>query len=264
MTRGVLLFAFNTDEVDYYSMAIATAKRANRLLNLPVSVVTDESVDPSKYDYQFDNVFVRPADKSNFKGKDLWINKGRYQAYDLTPYDETIVLDTDYLINSDKLLKIFDLYDDFMCHTSTSIMMLPDEQPETLGVNMPEIAWATVIVFKKTEFTRMIFDSMRMVQENYEHYCGIYNFTSGTYRNDHSLTIALRTVNGQFYDPKYSIPWNLVHIVKGTQVYRETDTNYMIMYDNWNRNKIKKEYILVKDMDFHMLNKKNFMELVNE
>jgi len=41
MTKGILLFAFNNGTVDYYKMAVATAKRANQFLNLPVSVVTD-------------------------------------------------------------------------------------------------------------------------------------------------------------------------------------------------------------------------------
>jgi hypothetical protein len=35
------------------------------------------------------------------------------------------------------------------------------------------------------------------------------------------------------------------------------------MYDNWNRGKIRKEYIIVKDMDFHVMNKENFLELVS-
>ena len=67
MTKGVLLFAFNNGTVDYYKMAVATAKRANQFLNLPVSVVTDNTVNPDNYNYTFDNVFIETADKSNNK-----------------------------------------------------------------------------------------------------------------------------------------------------------------------------------------------------
>ena len=41
------------------------------------------------------------------------------------------------------------------------------------------------------------------------------------------------------------------------------NTEYTVMYDNWNRGKIRKEYIIVKDMDFHVMNKENFLELVS-
>ena len=41
MTRGILLFAFNTPNVNYVEMAVETAKRSNHFLNLPVTLITD-------------------------------------------------------------------------------------------------------------------------------------------------------------------------------------------------------------------------------
>ncbi len=63
------------------------------------------------------------------------------------------------------------------------------------------------------------------------------------------------------------IPWNLVHLgQKNVHIYKNNDdefnTEYTVMYDNWQRGKIKKEYITIKDMDFHVMNKLNFMELI--
>jgi hypothetical protein len=265
MTKGVLLFAFNNDNVDYYSMAIATAKRANKFLNLPVTVVTDSSTELSKYTYEFDNVIIVEADKTNRDAlNQVWINKGRYQAYALSPYDETLLLDTDYLINSDTLLKPFELYDDFMCHNRTSFLMIPKHHQEYVSDQSFPTLWATVIYFKKTEKVKHIFECMEMIQKNYNHYTQLYNMTIGNYRNDFSLTIALRIVCGQTEDSRHYIPWNLVHVGKGTNVYRDADTTYTVMYDNWQRGKIRKEYATVSNTDFHMMNKVNFMELVNE
>ena len=49
-------------------------------------------------------------------------------------------------------------------------------------------------------------------------------------------------------------------------VYKNNDdifnTEYTVMFDNWQRGKIRKEYTVVKDLDFHVMNKENFMELV--
>jgi hypothetical protein len=44
----------------------------------------------------------------------------------------------------------------------------------------------------------------------------------------------------------------------------EFNTEYTVMFDNWQRGKIRKEYINIKDMDFHVMNKESFMELINE
>ena len=268
MSKGILLFAFNTDKVDYFRMAVHTARRAKYFLDLPVSVITDESTDIEKYNFTFDNVIIKPADKSNTKDLDIWINKGRYQANDLTPYDETLLIDTDYLINSNTLLKVFDLYDDFMCHNNTSYLMIPNAEQEKLNTNSFNTLWATVIAFKKTQKTKMIFECMRMVQENYEHYLNLYNLLGLSFRNDYALTIAHRIVNGQTEDTRDYIPWNLVHIGNNTTAYNDNDTvlntSYTIAYDHWHNGKIRKEYGIVTDIDFHMLNKANYMELINE
>ena len=62
------------------------------------------------------------------------------------------------------------------------------------------------------------------------------------------------------------IPWNLLHVGKNTSVYRNNDhefnTEYTVMFDNWQRGKIRKEYNTIKDTDFHVMSKENFMELI--
>jgi hypothetical protein len=197
----------------------------------------------------------------------VWINKGRYQAYEYSPYEETLLLDTDYLVNSNKLLKVFDYYDDFCCHDSTSYLMQPGLPQEVLSAYSFKTLWATVVIFKKTSRTKQIFECLEMVQNNYDHYANIHSFVGGVYRNDYALTLALRIANGHSTNKQDIIPWDLVHVGnKNVQVYKNTDnqfnTEYTVMYDNWQRGKLKKEYITVNDFDFHVMNKHNFMELI--
>lgn len=256
--KGVLLFAFNTDTVNYYDMAVATAKRANHFLNLPVSIVTDEQSLPKNKTYEFDKTIIVALQADNSKENKPWYNKGRYRAYDLTPYDETILLDTDYLINTDRLLKVFDFYDDFCCHDTTSYLLQPEAPQEYLSQYSFKTLWATVIVFRKTNRTRQIFESLQMVQENYQHYENIHKFLNNTYRNDYGLTLALRIVNGHSVNKRDVIPWNLIHAESQTKVISnnnsEFNTSYTILRD--------RSYITVQDCDFHMMNKENFMEVV--
>ena len=136
MSRGILLFAFNNGTTDYFKMAVATANRAYEFLNLQTTVVTDSNTAVENYYHNFENVIVVDSDNSN-RGVDnqIWINKGRYQAYDLSPYDETLLLDTDYVINSDTLLKPFEFYDDFMCHNTTEFLMKPKAEQEKISTH---------------------------------------------------------------------------------------------------------------------------------
>jgi hypothetical protein len=194
------------------------------------------------------------------------MNKGRYQAYELSPYDETLLLDTDYMVNSNKLLRVFDYYDDFCCHDTTSFFMQPNAAQEVLSAYSFKTLWATAVCFKKTSRTEQIFGCLESVQKNYEHYGNIHSFIGGVFRNDYALTLALRIANGHTSLQRDFIPWNLVHVGKDTSIYRNNDdefnTEYTILYDNWTRGKIRKEYITIKDMDFHVMNKENFMDLI--
>ncbi len=266
MNRGALLFAFNSPKYDYYKMAVATAKRINHFLKLPVTVVTDEKSVPDLPDYQFDNVIIVEPDKNNIRDHSVWINKGRYQAYQLSPYDETLLIDTDYMVNSNKLLKLFELNTDFCCHDTTSFLMHPGVAQEVLSAYSFKTLWATVVMFKKTQRSKQIFECLEMVQKNYDHYANIHNFIAGVFRNDYALTLATRIANGHTSPKEDVIPWNLVHVGKNTSVYRNNDdefnTEYTVMYDNWQRGKIRKEYCTIKDTDFHVMNKDIFMELI--
>lgn len=264
MSRGALLFAFNSPKFNYYEMAEYTAKRIERLLKLPVTVVTDEQSLPTITKFTFDKTIIVEADITNTRDKQVWINKGRYQAYNLSPYDETLLLDTDYMVNSNSLNKLFELPTDFCCHDTTSFLMNPEAAQEVLSVYSFKTLWATVIMFKKTQRVKQIFECLEMVQNNYDHYANIHNFIGGVYRNDYALTLALRISNGHADVKSDIIPWNLVHVGKNTSVYRNSDTEYTVMFDNWKRGKIRKEYCTIVDTDFHVMNKENFLELIND
>ena len=266
MTRGAILFAFNSEKFNYSDMAAYTAKRIEHFLDLPVTLVTDEQSIPKKSSYAFDKVITVEPDKSNVREWGVWINKGRYQAYDLSPYDETLLLDVDYMVNSDRLLKIFDHYDDFACHEDTYFMMEHTQYKEHLSAKSFKTLWATAVGFKKTKRVENIFESIKMIQNNYEHYAYIHGFLDGSFRNDFALTLALRLVNGHTLLDRDIIPWNLTHISKGIQVIPNTNkkfnTEYTVIYDHWKRGKLRKEYIIIKDFDFHVINKDIFVELM--
>jgi hypothetical protein len=266
-SKGVLIFAHNSDAYNYYDMAEYTAKRVNHFLDLPATIVTDSDSLPHIRNYAWDNIIIEDPDKNNLREWGVWINKGRYQAFEHSPYEETILLDADYIVNSDNLLKIFDCYDDFMCHDKTNFLMYPHMQPDKISTISYDMLWATVVAFKKTKRAEQIFGCLEMVQKNYEHYANIHGFVSQGYRNDYGMTLALRIANGHLIPTNDFIPWRLTHIGRATTLYKNTDdefnTEYTVLFDNWQKNKIRKEYITIKNFDFHMLNKDNAVEIMN-
>lgn len=269
MSRGVLLFAFNSPEYNYVKMAEFTAKRVKHFLNLPATLVTDKASSETITNNIFDKVITVDSDSNNtFQGR-VWLNKGRYRSYELSPYDETLLLDVDYVINSDRLNKTFEIMDDFVCHETITFLMNEYNKREFLDtrLSLPTL-WATVVAFKKTNRVKQIFECLKMIQENYDHYSNIHRFSPDMYRNDYGLTLAWRIVNGHAYVKSDIIPWNLIHIGPKTFVHKNNDdpfnTEYTIIYDKWMRGKIKKEYITLKDMDFHIINKDIFLGLIND
>ena len=67
MSKGAILFAFNSPKFNYYDMAVATAKRINHFLNLPVTLITDNVSAESIKDYKFDNIIFASVQTDNNK-----------------------------------------------------------------------------------------------------------------------------------------------------------------------------------------------------
>jgi hypothetical protein len=100
VSKGFLVYAQNTDSVDYITQAYALALsiKTTQSIYRNISIVTDDTV-PEEYLEVFDKVISIPwGDQSNgskFKSENRW------KLYHATPYQETIVLDTDMLLLED-------------------------------------------------------------------------------------------------------------------------------------------------------------------
>ena len=106
-SKGVVVFAFNTSHVDYVALADETSKLTSHNLKLPITLVTDHDSSPK---FAYDKI-VRVNSQSGNTRTDNGINKewrnfGRYLAYELSPYDTTILLDSDYLVLDQSLLTL--------------------------------------------------------------------------------------------------------------------------------------------------------------
>ena len=108
MSKGILFYAFNNELTDYEKIARWNAKRVKKYLGLPSTIITTDPISGGR----------RKMHPGVDKDKVTWYNAARYNAYKDSPYDETIILDVDYIVNSDQLLQLFELNKDFAVHQS--------------------------------------------------------------------------------------------------------------------------------------------------
>jgi hypothetical protein len=262
MTPGVLIFAFNNEETDYLAMAEWSAHNIKRYLDLPVSVVTNARYTGSA----FDRVIYADAESGGtryFEDYDstvTWHNAGRVDAYRLTPYDQTIVLDADYVVASDNLKRLLNAPQDFMCHRLA--FDLTGQNPmQGLNVfgkyNMP-MWWATVMIFRRSNTAQYVFDCMNMVRDNWQHYRDLYNINRATYRNDFALSIALGIVSGHTMKVD-EIPWSLPSVMPSTKLSRDIDDSFMIEYQDSDQLRRRMGF---RGLDFHAMGKKDLGDIV--
>jgi hypothetical protein len=213
-SRGILAFACNTETTDYISIAEKSLKLAEKKLRLPTTLITD--VDSNNHNTRYD------VDLGKFVE---WKNFNRYAAYQLSPYDETIVIDADYLILDDSLLDIFYTNWDYLLQRKSHALTV--EWPQTMGPNSLPFIWATVFAFRKTNRAELFFNLVARIQENYGYYKLLFNIQERNYRNDYAFAIADIIINGYTVNSN-SIPGSMLAVDQAIQSISKKDNQLII------------------------------------
>ena len=247
MTTGALIFARNNEHTDYVAMAHWSAKNIQRHLGIPTHIVTDNS--------RTDSGSRHFADA----GTVTWHNTNRMDAYRLSPWDRTLVLDADYVVASDQLRSVVDSSADFLahrwaydvtgCNTFEGLNYFGD-------VRMPQ--WlATFMIFNRSQQAELIFDTMAMVRDNWIHYKNIYKNNARTYRNDHALSIALLIINGHTLNHS-GIPWQLASLTPEHQLIQVDQDRYRVDFVNTEG---RSRWLELRQ-DFHAMGKQHLGDIV--
>lgn len=265
MTTGALIFAFNNEKTDYLAMARWSAQRIRRHLDIPVAVVTDvDTGDPRTGG--FDQVIAADAATGgtrwfeDYASTVSWHNAGRVDAYNLTPWDRTLVLDADYVVCSSELRKLLTADTDFLCHRhawDTKNGQLLDSLNTFGRYNMP-MWWATVMCFRRSNTAQYIFDSMQMVRDNWQHYRDLYHIDRATYRNDFALSIALGIVSGHTGQVD-NIPWGLASVLPDTKLTQLDKDYFAIEYTDQSG---VLRTVGISGTDFHAMNKAHLENII--
>ena len=262
MTTGVLIFAYNNEHIDYLALANWSAANIRKHLNLPVCVVTDIKI-PNHYKFE-QTIYAQSQSASQRWFADIdktvsWHNGNRVDAYELSPWEKTLVLDADYVVASNQLKVLLNIDQDFIAHkTSYDVTGLDTfDSINNFGrFNMP-MWWATVMMFRKSKHAELIFDSMQMIRDNWTHYRNLYKSTTATYRNDHALSIALGIVNGHTLDHN-SVPWALASLTPEHRLTQLDQDSYRVDFINTEN---RARWITLTQ-DFHAMGKQQLGEIV--
>lgn len=216
MTNGILIYAHNSRSVDYAIMSIIAGGLAKKHLGAPVSLVTDtatvewmrESNTLEKATGLFEHIIIvdRPKTDNTRRLSDgntsevvPFLNSNRSSAWELTPYDRTLLIDSDFLIFSNRLAEYWDVDADVMIGSeindiyNNSRLGYHDKYISDVGV---KLYWATTVMFTKNTAAKTFFDTVNFIKENYEYYADVFRFDSRQYRNDIAFSIAKHILDG--------------------------------------------------------------------
>lgn len=261
MTTGALLFAYNNEKTDYVGMAQWTANNIRRHLGIPVCLVTD--VPPAQTN--FEKIILTSPTSTNSRyfsdlGNVTWHNTNRMSAYELTPWDRTLVLDVDYVVASDQLRTLLEIDQDFVApNQAYDVVDLHDFTGlNNFGQYKMPMLWATVMMFRRSKTAELIFDSMSMVKNNWNHYRALYHNNIASYRNDHALSIAVNIVTGHTLDWPV-VPWGLASLLPEHKLTQLDQDSYRIDYQASDG---KLRWIKLNGQDFHAMGKEQLGAIV--
>lgn len=195
MSKGVLTFCVNTQYYRYDKIAQKTLPLFVKNLGIPVTVVTNKET--YKLIGNIKGIDYRVIDNQigNFIDGKPWHNLDRYRAYELSPYDRTLLVDLDYFCYTDFLLSLFDTDYDLLVHDKVHDVSGRGTYDFRAQSSIPMV-WATLIFFRKTPKAKAVFDMVEYIKNHYDYFCNLYRISFRNFRNDYAFAIALHQLNG--------------------------------------------------------------------
>jgi len=174
---GIVVLAQNNANDDYVQQACLLAMSVSVTNpSLPVSLVTNDTV-PQEYQPLFDKIIPIPF--GDHAANKEWKVENRWKIYHSTPYERTIVMDTDMLVLQDisnwvTFLNNYDLYFTSAVHTYRNELVTSSVYRKTFVINdLPNI-YSGFHYFKKCDFAHEFYRWLEFVTYNWEKFYELY------------------------------------------------------------------------------------------
>lgn len=243
MSKGFVVLAQNTDTIDYirqaYALALSLKLTQQTISN--ISIVTNDVI-PEQYRPMFDQVIEIPwgdaSVASRFKVENRW------KIYHASPYDHTIVLDTDMLVLGDlssywNTFENYEVYYTSKVHDYRAKIISDDYYRKAFTANNLPSIYSGLHYFKKGQFAQEFYEWVELITNNWELFYG--NFVKEYYPDRASMDItaalAARIMDAEYKVTNYKHdPVYFTHMKSRIQGWTEPSDSWMqsvaVYFDN--------------------------------
>jgi hypothetical protein len=172
MSQGYLVMAQGADYLKMATaLAVSIAKSQTTVNN--ISVITDQKVPKG---HPFDKVIKL---KQDYSGDSEWKIHNRAQFYNLTPYDETVILDADMLFIDDvshwwDLMSNYEFFYTNKVKTYRGDVVKTNPYRQTFVENKLSNVYSAFTYFKQCDKAKSVFDLVSSMMQNWEEWVGRY------------------------------------------------------------------------------------------
>ena len=288
--RGYLLLAFGSKKLsnlNYGKLAVCCALsiKANLKYNHTTVVMDEDSkrwvtstVSKDVLKTAFDNIIIS---KEKFPSKKRthfdspWVtfksefnNQNRVLSYRYSPYDETILIDSDYILMNNDFDNIWGCSDHILINHKTTDLQnkqfgsLEDQRISNHGI---PLYWATAVYFKKSLYTETFFNLVEYIRKEYDFFQFLYGFKPGFYRNDFAFAIAVHIFNGFISHGIKSLPYDtIISSYQKDGIAEILSANEIIFISHNPDEPWKTTLVNIKDLNVHIMNKKELLRVSNK
>ena len=275
-------FDKNKLNIDYIKMACANAKNIKKYMqNNNVALITDEAGKDQISRLNAETLFthiILTKNTSEGKGPNTninmnvrsmrvgnktirlpWKNQTRPDAYNLSPFDQTILIDSDYFVFDNTLDTIFATDKNILCGKHVKEISNQDSliDYDRLHHQSIKLFWATVLYFTKSTESMLMFKMMKAVKQNWQFYSRMYKFEdSRTYRNDFAVSVALHVMQGKKESNYYDLPLTIMCLADKNLMLNQKSFAFRYK-DGWAGTGFPKQNI-------HIMNKESAMYVAGE
>ena len=234
--------------------------------SLPINTKVWENTDERQLVYSSSPQYRRYFDGAMSFRRLKFKNDIRVKSFELSPFDETLVIDCDYLINNDILKYCWQQSHDFLIYKNSVDLsgFRYDPRLVTLSDKSIDFYWATVFYFRKNKNTETFFNLLSHIQDNWNYYRYVYQIDHSLYRNDFAFSIAIHIMNGyQTGSWAHELPGTLYYSIDKDILLKHNKEQLTLLLE---KEKYKGEYTLIKTkgINVHVMNKFSLSRVIEE
>ena len=231
MTKGIIVLAQNLQDVSYVKQAEVLAmslKSTNP--KTKISIITDNKVE---FENLFDQIIPIPFGDS---AKDSsWKIENRWKIYHASPYDQTIVMDTDMLVLQDisawwKFLENYKIFFTSKVHTYRGTIADTKYYRKTFLANKLPNLFCGFHYFEKSDQAQEFYHWLELVVQNWQAFYEV--FLEGVTRPTHvsidvcaSIVAMILDCTNDITNPTVSFP-SFTHMKKNCQGWVDGASNW--------------------------------------